>query len=569
MAFLPLLVLLVSAPYASSSSASCCTHRTRKGHFSTVKSSLAFQSHLYRNCGSGNRSYGSLSCPNDHFRRTSRSETITSNTSADTESRVSHSTNQSALTPLTCQYHTEVSRRAAVLRILPLAILLAGFPYSSSASEIDATGQLFTPKNEMIKGGGSASARGIRLKPVDEKMSRDRTNKNLLKSSGLIQNVYETRFITYLARFLLVFDPSANAWWKKNSSSNMTPDDEPSKDSPAKKDISKEKFAEFAESVEVGLADYFLGPYGSYASVAAAKAGIAAAEPAKSVMRAKKDFSFWGVKTGQERRDIQSTKQNQSKSKKAEKEAINLARQGILNLFTLLKARYTSVEAKQQLAILFSMITNPELQPVQEIRGLLGEVDNGTIASVELFDLSDDDEALDVFRLSSRHGGGFSKSDEQLIRVESPAPLGDDYKAAKLRAVMKPTSRILRIKVIDGGQGYTVSPDVIVKQRGASRDCEACAIIDRNGSVSEIIVTNPGFGYGGQQNREGFEPTLPTVEIRERKSRQSIPGKEVKPAKAVPELEYEVSLFVSASLRPFLSFTHYLRIMFARAGCRG
>lgn len=30
-------------------------------------------------------------------------------------------------------------------------------------------------------------------------------------------------------------------------------------------------------------ADYFLGPYGSYASVAAAKAGLAAEEPAKSV----------------------------------------------------------------------------------------------------------------------------------------------------------------------------------------------------------------------------------------------------------------------------------------------
>ena len=536
MAVLPLLVLLVSAPYASSSNPSCCTHRTRKGHFSTAKSSLAFQSHLYRDCGSGNRSYGSLSCPNDHryfFRRTSGSETITFHTHADTES---HCKKQSTLTPLPCQYHTEVSRRAAVLRILSLTILSAGFPDSSSASEIDATGQLYTPKNEMIKGGGSASARGIRLKPVDEKMSRDRKNKNLLKSSGLIQNLYETRFITYLARFLLVFDPSANAWWKKQSSSNMTPDDESSKDSPFKKDISKENFAQFAESVEVGLADYFLGPYGSYASVAAAKAGIAAAEPAKSVTIA-------GKVTRKERRDIQSTKQYQSKSKKAEKEAINLARQGILNLFTLLKARYTSVEAKQQLAILFSMITNPELQPVQEIRGLLGEVDNGRIASVELFDLSDVDESLDIFRLSSRHGGGFSKSDEELIRVESPAPLGDDYKAAKLRAVMKPTSRILRINVIDGGQGYTDSPDVIVKQRGASRDCEACAIIDRHGSVSEIIVTNPGFGYGGQKNREGVEPTLPTVEIRELKSRQSISGKEVKPAKAVPELEYEVSLF--------------------------
>lgn len=469
----------------------------------------------------------------------SNSEKNTSDTSEDTESRISHCKKQSTLTPLTCHY-TDVSRRSAVLRILSLTILSAGFPDSSSASEIDATGQLFTPKNEMIKGGGSASARGIRLKPVEEKKSRDRKNQNLLKSSGLIQNVYETRFITYLARFLLVFDPSANAWWKKNSSSNMSPDDESSKDIPQK------IFSEFAESVEVGLADYFLGPYGSYASIAAAKAGIAAAEPAKakSSLRTENDFSLWGVLSGNERRDIQSTKRSQSKSRVAEKEAINLARQGILNLFTLLKARYTSVEAKQQLAILFSLIPNPELQPVQEIRGLLGEVDNGTIAAVELFDLSDDDEALGGFRLSSRHGGGFSKSDEELIRVESPAPLGDEYKAAKLRAVMRPTSRILRINVIDGGQGYTVSPDVIVKQRGASRDCEAYAIIDRNGSVSEIVLLNPGFGYGGQHSRDGLEPTLPTVEIRERKSRQRILDNELKPAKAVPELEYEVRLFM-------------------------
>ncbi|KAL3826761.1 hypothetical protein ACHAXA_009370, partial [Cyclostephanos tholiformis] len=519
MAFLPLLVLLISAPYAVTSNTPGFKHRARrKRHFSTATSSLAFQSHLYTNCGGGDKSHGT--CPNHHnnypFHRTSgridaNSETFAPEASEDTVS--------STLTPLTSQYYIDVSRRAAVLRIFSLTILSAGFPNSSLASEIDATGQLFTPKNEMIKGGGSASARGIRLKPVEEKKSRNRRNNNLLKSSGLIQNVYETRFITYLARFLLVFDPSANAWWKKNS---MSPDVGSTKDSLVNNDISKERFAEFAESVEVGLADYFSGPYGSYASIAAAKAGIAAAEPAKSVTRA------------------QSTSRSKSKSRKAEKEAINLARQGILNLFTLLKARYTSMEAKQQLAILFSLIPSPELQPVQEIRGLLGEVDNGTIAAVELFDLSDDDEAVEGFRLSSRHGGGFSKSDNELIRVEAPAPLGDEYKPAKLRAVMKPTSRILRINVIDGGLGYTVSPDVIVKQRGATRDCEACAIIDRKGSVSEIILIDPGFGYGGLQNREGSEPTLPTVEIRQRMSRQNNPDKEVKPAKAVPELEYSV-----------------------------
>jgi len=43
-----------------------------------------------------------------------------------------------------------------------------------------------------------------------------------------------------------------------------------------------EQFAEFAESVEIGLADYFVGSYGSYASVAAAKAGLDAVAPARS-----------------------------------------------------------------------------------------------------------------------------------------------------------------------------------------------------------------------------------------------------------------------------------------------
>ncbi|KAL7534403.1 hypothetical protein ACHAXR_005842 [Thalassiosira sp. AJA248-18] len=419
-------------------------------------------------------------------------------------------------------------------------MLSASLADTASASEIDTTGELYTPKNEMIKGGGSAAARGIRLKPMEEKESRNRKNQSLLKSTGLIQNIYETRFITYLTRFLLAFDPAASAWWKKNSMPNLDG---------TFSDVSREKFAEFAESVEVGLADYFLGPYGSYASVAAAKAGIAAAEPAKSV-EVKKDNSLWNMIFTNKRDNRRGIPPNSALarrlSKNAEREATNLAREGILNLFSLLKARYTSIEEKQQLAILFSMISKPELQPVQEIRGLLGEVDNGTIAAIELVDLSSEDEdttARDYFRLSSRQGGGFSKDDDNIIRVDPPASLGAEYKPAKIQAVMKPTTRILRINVIDSGSGYTTAPDVVVKQSGVSRQCEACAILDRIGRVSEVLVLNPGFGYGGSQARQGGEPALPTVEIRERKKlrkKKKVSKQEVKPAKAVAELEYKV-----------------------------
>ena len=311
--------------------------------------------------------------------------------------------------------------------------------------------------------------------------------------------------------------------------------------------IPEERFAEFAESVEVGLADYFVGPYGSYASVAAAKAGIMAAEQARSTRRNDAP-SFWDVFYKDRRRPVRESspkKSNNKQKSNPQKEAKKLARQGVLNLFSLLKARYTSTEQKQQLALLFSLISDPQLQPVNEIRSLLGELDNGTIAAIELLDVSDDDDdittARDYFRLSSRQGGGFAKDDAQIIKVEPPAPLGDDYKPAQIRAVLKPTSRILRINVIDGGEGYTVAPDVIVKQKGVARPCEAYAVINQIGKVTQIIVVNPGFGYGGPI-RNGVDPVVPTVEIKRKSNRKEKSNeKTLRPAKALAELEYRVS----------------------------
>lgn len=283
--------------------------------------------------------------------------------------------------------------------------------------------------------------------------------------------------------------------------------------------------------------------YGSYASVAAAKAGISAAEPAKSTRR-NDTPSFWDVFYKDRRRSTRSSA-TKSKNKKnnPQLEKNKLARQGVLNLFSLLKARYTTIEQKQQLALLFSLISDPQLQPVSEIRSLLGELDNGTIAAIELLDISDDDDdtttAKDYFRLSSRQGGGFAKDDARIVNVEAPAPLGDDYKPAKIRAVLKPTSRILRIEVVDGGEGYTVAPEVIVRQKGVARQCEAYAVINQLGKVTEIIVVNPGFGYGGQ-TRNGINPIVPTVEIRRNRKGKSN-EKVLKSAKAVAELEYKVS----------------------------
>eukprot|EP00984_Skeletonema_dohrnii_P017696 scaffold8131_cov215-Skeletonema_dohrnii-CCMP3373.AAC.2 len=459
----------------------------------------------------------------------------------------------------------QTDRRTALLQLLSIS-LLTTTSLPSQASELDSsTGELFSPKNQMIKGGGSIGGRGI---PLKEQNSRNK--QSLLKTSGLIQSVYETRFITYLTRFLLVYDPAARAWWKKNRArvaqlSSSSPDGTNTTTSipPEEYFNAGEQFAEFAESVEIGLADYFLGPYGSYASVAAAKAGLGAVAPARSSAGdneggVKKGGGIWESIFGGGKEEQSSTPTSSSSSKKKKKkksddnanEEVKQNRQGVLNLFTLLSTRYTSMEEKQQLAILFSLISKPELQPVKEIKGLLGEIDNGTIAEIQLEVedvLGDSDISRDYFRLSSRQGGGFASSDAQVISIEPPAPLGDDYRPAKIQTIMKPTSRILRINVVDGGEGYPVAPDVIVKQSGVSRQCEAVAIIDRKGSVSEVIVLNPGFGYGGSTARG--QPTLPTVEFRERifprqkkkKSNNGSSPKKVKAAKAVVELEYQVA----------------------------
>lgn len=158
--------------------------------------------------------------------------------------------------------NTPSSRRQALqlMAATTMGISLASLPQPANAGkpEIDSkSGQLFSPKSQMLGGGGSDMARGIQL----QSRSGGERGAFAERSVGLLQPVYNTRFITYLSRFLLNCDPAAQSWWQEQKFSNE-----------GKLSVESQKklrFAEFAESVEVGLADYFVGPYGSYASVQA------------------------------------------------------------------------------------------------------------------------------------------------------------------------------------------------------------------------------------------------------------------------------------------------------------
>jgi hypothetical protein len=400
------------------------------------------------------------------------------------------------------------SRRVAFQSIF---LATSAVPLSAVAGkpELDASGEFFAPKSDMLSGGSDAT-RGV---PLENRKRAKRP-----KPGESIQTVYETRFIAYLSRFLLNFDPAARTWWVKQGLDDSW-EKEPWDSTDDSQEKARElKFSEFTESVEVGLSSYFVGPYGSYASVEAAKAGLIASRPAVSRRPETKDF-WTNILPGLKQPPISVAIDE------------DVSKQGILNLYALLKARYTSRSAKKQLAILFSLISSPVLQPTDEIRGLLGEADNATITKVELVKpprVANEPES----RTSSRRGGGYSVQDLPLVTIETPPALGDDYQEAVLRPIMKPTSRVLKIRVVDGGEGYTDAPAVKVVQSGPFRRCEACAVLDRSGRVQSVLVLDPGFGYG-----RGKKQIPPKVRI---EPPQNLGGQSSRTAQAVADLEYEI-----------------------------
>ena len=461
---------------------------------------------------------------------------LSSSSSGDTTTTArTFSTTSTSTTPTS-------TRRTALSTMTTSAAAAALFfpsfssPAVAGVAEIDkSTGSLYTPKKQMLAGGSEAARGGI---PV--RNTFDGSPGEKLKSGEQIQTVYETRFIAYLSRFLINFDDAANSFWKTSITSSS------SEDSISKSTIDY-KFAEFSESVEIGLADYFIGPYGSYSSLSAMKAGINAKYQAKSG-RYDDTKNNKGKKINIGERIMKKLALSSSRKTRSGKSNFEVrkettardrfAKKGVLSLYTLLKARYTSRNAKRQLAILFSFITNPCLQPTAEIRSLLAEVDDASITNIEIDKIFTRDELTSI--TSSRRGGGYSYSELPTIDIEAPPALGSAYKLAKARPVMKETSRVLRINIVDGGEGYTKAPDVYVSPPVAgiglsSRQCVAQAIIDRKGRIESVVVLDPGYGYGKSKN--GVPPIV-TIKPPEFKGIKNNKG--LRQATAKANLEYKI-----------------------------
>jgi solute carrier family 25 phosphate transporter 3 len=141
-------------------------------------------------------------------------------------------------------------------------------------------------------------------------------------------------------------------------------------------------------------------------------------------------------------------------------------------------------ESRRQLALLFGLLEDS--QPTKEITMLLASIDNGTIETVIL---SEDARSAGLL-------GGFSPEDVPILEFPQPEA-GSDYNQATGKAVLKPTGELLRIEIIDGGEGYTEAPDISKALPEVLPGGEPAIVNTRvvNGVLKNIQLTNFGSGY--------------------------------------------------------------------------
>jgi len=288
---------------------------------------------------------------------------------------------------------------------------------------------------------------------------------------------FNVKFITYLSRFLLVFDRDCQRWWYQRAGdipATATADEVNEK--------RLRQFASFSASVEVGLLEY-RDPTG----------------PSRLLKSLLDRYC-----------------PNEETLRKAREESGDPP----LNPAADSRQQREIKEARRQIALLFGLMD--QYQPVQEITTLLAAIDNATVTSVVVTD----------------PGSGYAPGYGSPL-VTFPEPdAGIDFPAATGRAILRPSGRLLRIDLVDRGQGYTSPPKVSISPPGArnatdSSPARARAFIFREGpnkgKIERIQLDDAGMGYAeGEEIAIDIEP--PPISTG---GRWSIAAT----AKAIPELE--------------------------------
>mmetsp|Transcript_1454 Transcript_1454/g.2638 ORF Transcript_1454/g.2638 Transcript_1454/m.2638 type:complete len:958 (-) Transcript_1454:283-3156(-) len=279
-------------------------------------------------------------------------------------------------------------------------------------------------------------------------------NKRFGNSLSEPERIYPISFITYLSRFLLVFDDECQQWWY-NQARAIPPKS-------SKEDVESirlRQFGQFAASVEVGLID-FEGKEGE-----GGKKGV------------KKLIDSLAKRYGPSSLNSSAGASSEDSPSSATK---------ALSDREILKSK----EALRQIGLLFSLLT--EYQPVDCITQILAAGDDAKIDTVIMMD----------------GGAGYPPPAYTTPDVKFPDPptLGTDFKGsiAKGKAIMKESGRVLKVELTQGGKGYLNAPSVEISYadggdtEGGRIQATAQAYLGKKklkGSVERVELLDPGMGY--------------------------------------------------------------------------
>ena len=303
------------------------------------------------------------------------------------------------------------------------------------------------------------------------------------------ERIYPLSFITYLSRFLLVFDDECQQWWYTQAQAI------PSKSTKEEvESIRLKQFGQFAASVEVGLIDFegndgvktlsdsLVKRYGpsSLDTVDVITERYLGSNMTTSSQGIEGDFNSL-VKAG----SANSTSTSSTTSPTSSSTTRAKAAAAVAAKISEREAR-KSKEALRQIALLFSLMT--KYQPVDEITQILAADDDAAIERIEIID----------------GGSGYMPPEHGIPNIKFPDPptMGcPDFGAsvAKGQAVMRETGRVLNIELIDGGKGYTTPPSIEISYPdGESLQAIANAVLGKKkqkGSVVNFELIDKGMGY--------------------------------------------------------------------------
>ena len=320
------------------------------------------------------------------------------------------------------------------------------------------------------------------------------------------ESTYPLSFITYLSRFLLVFDDECTNWWYKQAQAI------PAKSS--KEDVEKirlSQFGQFAASVEVGLID-FEGQDGVNNLIA-------------SLVKRYGPSSLIGSSSSNSESGVGDGDSSSKETKAKETTAVEATEREVRK----------SKEALRQIALLFSIMK--EYQPVDTITQILAADDDARIDTIEIVDGGagypppfDSDNTTDTPAAPK-------------VTFPEPPTMGTDFSSsvAKGVAIMKETGKILRIEITNSGSGYINAPTVDIScPEGNNLQAIGRAYLGKKklkGSVDRIELINPGMGYSSSSSSSSSSQQLGdiTVTISPPESNDGVT------ATARPILEYEVS----------------------------